>query len=625
MKIVDMHAIRSTLCCALAMSLLHGQAQAAQVLTRQYNNARTGANLHETVLTPQAVGGGRFQKLFDLQVDEKVEAQPLVVTNVPIANQGVHDVVYIATMNNTVYAFDTHSGQQLWKSAQIGKPVPDSPSFDMWQTNSMWGILSTPVIDPAAFTMYFVTWNVEGGGTVYRLHAMDIRTGLETLTWKSPNTGEVFPRSILITASVPSKDQHGNPAVLTFDPDREKQRPALLLVHSTASGRPAKLLYIAFGANGEDIDSRGPLFNSHGWVFAYDVSKLGLPDAQIQPAVWCSTRFGGDGGLWQAGSGIAADEAGNVYALTGNGDFDNEYDLSESFVKLAYRPAQGSNGTPSLSAVDWYTPFQDKDRKNDADHQDRDLGSAGPTLLPDLGLIAGGGKDGILYIVKPSAMGNDHGQAPANLLQPPFVASYTPAPGVDPVKNLDAPMPDGKTHHIHGAPVYWHPAGIGPTLYLQGENEMLRAFRLENGSFRLVAMADPSTRASFGLPPPGGMPGGFLSLSANGTDGDSGVVWVTTPLNGDANMGKIFDGTAWVYAPDHVVLGVLRAYAATNFDTTHTDAATGVPELRLLFDSQANAARDSYGGFSKFCPPTVANGEVFVPTFWFKVSVYGLK
>ncbi|HTV72892.1 MAG TPA: hypothetical protein VME66_04210 [Candidatus Acidoferrales bacterium] len=546
-----------------------------------------------------------------MPVDEKVEAQPLVVRAVPTLG-GTKDLIIAATMNNRVFAFNLVDGKLVWKSAQLAVPLADDKSFDIWATNTSWGILSTPAIDRSTYEMYLVTWGLESEKPVYRLRVLDIRNGEE----ETLGTGAQSSKGIIISGTVNYTGRDGTPRTLSFDPARQKQRPALLLQGVKTQSGIRHVVFVAFGALGEKLDSSGdPSRNSHGWVIAYDADDLHHKGAGATGAVWCTTPRGGDGGIWQAGSGVAGDPDGNVYALTGNGTFDGVTDYSESFLRLRY--SRSVAGVGRLQLVDWFVAFRDAQRAQDPDHQDRDLGSAGPIVIRDLGVVVGGGKDGILYATRLSNFGHED---PSSLAEPPFVAAYAPAKGTDPVKDLDAPSPDGLSHHIHGAPVYWRADGVGALLYVWGENEMLRAFKYDGTRFALVASAPQSQRASRLMPAPGGMPGGFISLSANGSDPTSGIVWATAPTTGDANKGQdSTDGRTTFTTPTHTVAGTLRAYDAVHFDVLPDHSR----QLRLLWDSDRRPG-DAYGAFAKFTPPTIANGRVIVPTFGNKLVVYGL-
>lgn len=315
-----------------------------------------------------------------------------------------------------------------------------------------------------------------------------------------------------------------------------------------------------------------------------------------------------------AGSGPPID-GNDIYLSTGNGmdPGTTAGNFAESFVKLHYVPgaAGAGGGKPSLSVADYWGAFSDFNRQDG----DQDLGSAGVFIIPQRGNLIGGGKDGVLYNLNKNDMGKNSWTPHFNL---PFVATYLPNPpngaaGLPtttvadanwPIVNLDRNFhlntPNRKTFHIHGTPVYLE----GPTggiVYIWGENERLKAFNYSFVTRRITAFrAEGSDFASANLGAPGGMPGGRLVVSSNGTTPRTAVVWAVFPVQGDANT--------------HVVPGALVAYDATKVNN-------GM--LQRLFRSDTNPAND-LGTFSKFATPVVANGRVYVATFSNKVVEYGL-
>ena len=284
---------------------------------------------------------------------------------------------------------------------------------------------------------------------------------------------------------------------------------------------------------------------------AYSTSTL------AQTAVYSDTTNGTQGGIWNAGQAPAIDAAGNLYISTGNGSFgptpNNLVQTGNSFIKLS----------PTLQLLDYFTPY------NSAvmNAGDMDLGSSGLMLIPNTNYVLGGGKQGVLYLVDTTAMGEFN--ASSDNVRQEFQAVY----GVG-------------TGHIHGGTVYFDSDVNGPTTYVWGENDVLRGFLfntttglLTTTPFATSTMTAPATNND------GAMPGGFLSISANGTS--NGIVWASTPYNGNAAY--------------HHVQGVLYAF---NADT-----------LKLLWSDKTNDARDEIGMFAKYVPPVVANGKVYVPNF----------
>ncbi len=496
------------------------------VYTRGYDTARTGANLNETTLTKANVNASTFGKLFSVPTDGQVYAQPLYVSNLAIAG-GTHNVVFVATMLNSVYALDADTGAPLWVK-NFGQPI--APKEVQTNTNIAWntgvGILGTPVIDPATNTMYFVSGfeKVVNGTNVYERHlnAISILTG-ETMGGSPVNITATYSTPDLI-------------APLVFDPKRQNQRPALALANHR--------VYLAFASH-DDIQPY------HGWVLAYDISTL------RQTAVFADTTIGIEGGIWNAGGGPAVDASGNLYVSTGNGSFGKTVNglvqTGNSFIKLS----------PDLRLMDYFTP------SNSAtlNAGDQDLGASGLLLLPNTNYVLGGGKQGVLYLVDTNAMGEFNSSS--DQVRQEFQAVYGRG-----------------TSHIHGAPVYFNSAVNGPSVYVWGENDVLRGYAFNESTgllsttpFAKSTMTAPVTNNN------GAMPGGFVSVSANGTK--DAIVWGSTPYNDDAVM--------------RPVQGVLYAF----------DAET----LQLLWSDKLQDSRDEIGRFAKYCPPLVANGKVYMATF----------
>ncbi|HTC93898.1 MAG TPA: hypothetical protein VK699_10635, partial [Terriglobales bacterium] len=394
------------------------------VLTQHNDNQRTGANLNETILNTSNVNVNQFGLLFKLAVDDQVYASPLYVAGLNIGGV-VHNVVYVATVNNTVYAFDAdRGGTALWTRNfnNGGRPTNHTEVGTGGLCNVYTdytghiGIVGTPVIDASTNTMYFVARTVEGTGTVQRLRAIDITTG-------NDRAG---------TAQVVIQANGFNPVV-------QNQRPALTLSQG--------LVYIAWSSF---CDFGG----YHGFVMGYDASTF------QQVHVFNDTPSGTQAGIWQAGQGATVDFNGDLYYMTGNGTFDNNANFGESFVKL-----NPSNG---LRVQDWFTP-SDFATLNGGD---RDLGSAGALLIPNTSLIVGGGKDGIFFLLNTNNMG--HEVANDTQIVQKFQATF--------VHNGCA------TLHIHGGPVYWDSNSAGPMVYVWGENDFLRQFQFNGSTFNTSAI-----------------------------------------------------------------------------------------------------------------------------------------
>jgi outer membrane protein assembly factor BamB len=457
-----------------ALGPARAQAPAAPVpavLTQHNDNARTGANGREAILNVGNVNPAHFGKLFSRAVDGYLYAQPLYVPNLAVPGKGTHNVVFLATAHNSVYAFDADdpkASDPLWKT-NLGPSVPADEVYTTQWTDMRVeiGITSTPVIDPTGRALFAEAKTKEGGTYVQRLHALDLATGRER------------PGSpVLIQASVPGTGQASVNGRIAFDPVKQLQRPGLLL-----SGG---VVYLGFGAHADQ-----PPF--HGWILGYDARTL------AQRCVFNVTPDGEEGSIWQAGMGLAADARGDIYAMTGNGTFDADTggrDYSNSLLRL--RPAPGG-----LSVVDYFTPHD----QAELNVHDRDLGASGPLLIPGMDLVLGGGKNGWLYLARQSRLGKYHaGEDDSQIVQ-----SFAMTPG-----------------NIHGSPVFWNGPG-GPTVYLWAEYDHLKALKLAGGRLSET----PASQSADAVPD--GMPGGFLSLSSDGGRAGTGIVWSCAPYDANAN------------------------------------------------------------------------------------------
>ncbi len=324
-----------------------------QVLTSQYDNARTGATLHETLLTPNAVNPAAFGKLFSLAVDGDVYAQPLFVPQVPVPGKGTHDAVFIATEHNSVYAFDA-AGRPLtplWKVTFPGA-VPAGDVACPFIAPEI-GITPTPVIDLETGTLYVLARSLERGAYRHKLHALAITTGVE----KYGGPVEIAPPP-------------------NFSPVHELPRAALLLVKGN--------VVMTWGSSC-DVQPY------HGFVMAYDARTL------ARKAVLDVAPQAGESGIWQSDMGPAADDEGNIYVATGNGKFtaaSGGRDYGDTLLKL----------DAALQVRDFFTPFN----QQQLNAEDDDLGSGGPILIPAPRLAFIGGKNGVLYAVNRDRMGGYH-------------------------------------------------------------------------------------------------------------------------------------------------------------------------------------------------------------------------
>ena len=422
----------------LTLSLLVPATADAVTVTTQHNDTgRTGANLNETILTTSNVNAEQFGRLFACAVDGHIYAQPLYVPQITVPPKGLHNVVYIATEHNSVYAFDADDCVQstpLWHVI-LGTPRPAGfpTKYGIFQGIQIEiGITSTPVIDLASQTLYVVAYTEEraAGPFRYKLHALDLTTGVEK-----------FGGPVEIIASTTGTGDGSVAGRLTLNPALQMQRPSLLLLH----GR----IYVAFGSFA-DTDPY------HGWVVSYNAATL------AQTAVFNTTPDGGEGAIWMSGQGLLGDANGNVFATVANGSTTassggNSY--GNSFIKLA-----GNN----LSLRDWFMPFNAQALNNG----DRDLGSSGPVLIPGTSLLVGAGKQGVLYLVNSQRMGHFNSSGDGRIVQK-FQAS---------------------TDEIFNHPVFWNNP-IKPLLFLWPQYQGLKAFSFKNGLFKRVPVAQNNTVA----------------------------------------------------------------------------------------------------------------------------------
>jgi hypothetical protein len=582
----------STLVLLVAPALVWASfARAIDVWTVGVNNTRQGWNKFETVLTPANVP--KLRKVREFMVDEKIDVTPLVVA----------DKLYVFTMTNTAYIFDVNTGAELAKRP-LAAPFdpadianPPGRGMDLHNIYRNWGITATPVIDVATNTIYATTFG--------KPNANSLNTERNNMLWiLDANTLADKKPPVLIAGNA---DNGGGGISNGFTTPYQKLRAGLGLLTDAAGN---KAVIVSFSINGEN--PRGP---GHGFVVAYDVRGLNR-DAGFTPtpAIWNVTPGGGAGGIWMSGSGPAID-GDDIYLATGNGMDPGTMpgNFGESFVKLHYTAgvANVDDGKPKLVIADFWGAFSDFGRAN----EDQDLGAAGVFIVPERGNLVGGGKDGILYNLNKDNLGKNTWDPQFNL---PFVATYLPNapngpaglptttaadpnwPIVNRDRNLPAQTPTGKSYHIHGTPVYMERANSG-IVYVWGENERLKAYNLNFATKRITGFRAEGAQLSSGnMPAPGGMPGGRLVVSSNGTMPGTGVVWGVYPVQGNANSA--------------VVHGALVAYDAT---------AVANGKLKQLFHSDAKPA-NNMGNFAKYSTPVVANGRVYVGTFSNKVVQYGL-
>ena len=456
--------VRHFACTVLALLATAATSVHAQVNVTTYHNdlARSGQNTQETILTPTNVNSSQFGKLFTVAVDGQVFAQPLYMAGVSIAG-GTHNVLYVATEHDSIYAIDADSGTVYWHISLIpagGRTVAPDNDIGAGCNDILTevGITGTPVIDPSSNTLYVVAASMVGGKGVQYLHAIDIGTSLEK-----------FGGPVNIQASVPGNGYDAVNSVVAFNALNQNQRAGLMLQNGN--------VVIAWASHCDYNDW-------HGWVMSYGAKTL------AQQGVFNSTPNGQEGGIWMGGGGIAADANGNMFLATGNGDWNGTTDFADSILRLG--PA--TNG--SLPVLDYFTPFDQASLQSG----DIDVASSSPILLPTLPsgqqLLAHMGKLGTLYVVNRNNMGH-------------YCANQTPACTSD--TQIVQEIPNASTG-VWGTPAYWN-----GNIYWGAQNDNLAAFSFNTTTGSISKSPSSSTPQEFGYPAP------TPSISANGST--NGILW----------------------------------------------------------------------------------------------------
>lgn len=471
------HALAPSAACVFAF-VAAAVVSAQDVTTYHNDNFRTGLNPNESILNPSNVNSSTFGLLFSLPVDGQVYAQPLYLSNVSIPGKGVHNVLYVATQHNTVYAFDADSNQganaqPLWK-VNLGPSMPSTDSYTDDITPEV-GITGTPVIAkgmPGGPWLYVVaktkTTDPKTGAVNYavKLHALNCATGAQPVG--SPNP---------ITRTIAGTGEGSVSGSLAFQPRIQHQRAALNFVPASATNGNKNLIVITFASHGDN----GPY---HGWVFAYDATTLRIvavynttPNAKNDPSGYPIAA----GGIWQGGYGPATDGE-SLFFATGNGKFDP--------ATKAYGDAVVRLKLNTFGVGDYFAPYN----QQQLDDTDADLGSGGVMLLPSSAqgtsnypLMVQSGKEGTLYLMRRDNLGGYHA---TNTI----------------VQEL--------THTIGG--VWGGPAYFNNTIYYGGSWDAISAFPIANGQFYGTGPSQ-RTGAYFGYP------GTLPSISSSGNT--NGIVW----------------------------------------------------------------------------------------------------
>jgi hypothetical protein len=492
------------------------------VLTYHNNVERTGSNLAETTLTPSNVNAANFGKLFQATLDGVVDAQPLYVAGVAIPNQGTHNVLIVATENDSLYALDADTGAQLWKLSLLGTGETASDDRGCGQVTPTIGITSTPVIylEPGTTVgaIFAVAMSKDTSGNYHqRLQEVHLATGKRVAA------------GVEITATYPGTGEDSQNGFAYFDPKQYKERSGLLLLNG--------VVYLAWASHCDDAPYTG-------WIMGYDAATL------AKTMVIDVTPNGGEGAIWGAGAGLAADPGGFIYFLDANGTFDTTLDAQgfpasgdygNAFVKLS-----AASGT--LTVTDYFTMSNTTNESNG----DVDLGSGGALVLPAMTdksgqvqhLAIGAGKDGNIYLVDRENMGKFSPQNDSAIYQ-----------------ELDGALPGG----IWSMPAYYN-----GSVYFGEVGGPIQQFQFS----KALLPSAPTSATGTSFPYPGATP----SISAN-VDTD-GILW----------------------AVENNSPAVLHAYRA------------GHLAQEIYNTSQAANGRDNFGSGNKFMVPTIVNGKVYVGT-----------
>jgi hypothetical protein len=509
--------------------------KAQDVLTWHNDNARTGQDLAESILTPQNVNSKMFGKLFVIHVDGKVDAEPLYVGGMRVPNHGTRNVLFIETENDSAYAFDADTGQQFWHVRLLKAGETPSDRRHCSQVIPEIGITSTPVIDlhrgPHG-TIYIVAMSKDRHGHYFqRLHALDVQTG-----------NEEFGGPADVHATFPGHGAASRNGTEIFDPKQYEERAGLLLLNG--------VIYTSWASHCDN----NPY---NGWIIGYNDRKL------KQTAVLNFTPNGEEGSVWQSGAGPAADPRGYIYVLAANGTFDtglnskrfpSRGDFGNAFLKI-------STSGDRLSIVDYFAMYN-VTAEND---NDEDLGSGGPLVLPPMKgasgrtwrLAVGAGKDSDIYLVNREDMGKFNPKGNQNIYQ--------------------------ELYHGLGGREFAAPAYFDGRLYYGAVNDVIREFRFAHA--RLVAKPVSCTATRFVYP------GATPSISADGSQ--NGIVWASengTPAVLDAydanDLGhELYNSNEAPRGRDHFGIGNKFITPMIAHGKVYVGTTNGVGVFGLLRDS----------------------------------------
>jgi hypothetical protein len=481
---VSVTGVSGSLTHTAVLTLTVGAAAGVDVTTYHDDNARDGLNAQETLLTPANVNSATFGKLRMLSVDGVVDAEPLYLSGMTVNGQ-THNVLYVATEHDSVYAFDADSGTQLWKVSALGSGETTSDNHGCGQITPEIGITSTPVIDRAKGAhgeIFVVAMSKDGAGKYHqRLHALDVTTGAETAG--SPTE---------IAGTYPGTGDGSSGGTVTFAAGQYAERAGLLLMNST--------IYLAWTSH---CDIRPYT----GWVMGYSESTL------QQTAILNLTPNGSEGSIWMAGDGLAGDSAGNIYFLDANGTLDAHDTVTGFPVNNDYGNAMMKLATTggTLTVDDFFETYNSINESNG----DVDLGSGGSLLLPDMvdahgtvrHLMVGAGKDSNIYVGDRDNLGK-----------------YNAANNDALYEEITDALPGG---------AWSMPAYFNFAVYYGGVGDYLKAFPITNA----LLGTTPSSKSGTTF----GYPGATPSVSAHGTA--NGIVWALESSTGATAVLHAYDAT----------------------------------------------------------------------------------
>lgn len=572
----------------LLCNLIYAQ---VSVVTNRNDNKRTGWNQNETQLNINTLNTNQFGLLYKLDVDDQVYAQPLVVSNLEVNGVLHRSVVFVATVNNTVYAFDAEDGSQsgipLWstnltnpysKPPVVAEIKPEDCGYNVnnpyvyTDFSSKIGIVGTPVIDTTNYTLYVVSRDVDTTqvpcGFAQWINAIDIRTGN-------------LINSVLITAYYVGNGDGSINDTVWFDPLRELQRPGLLMLNNTV------LITWAGHCDWNPY---------HGWILGYDKTTL------QQTIKYNDTPDGDRGGIWMSACGPTVDDSDFIYVVSGNGTI-GSYDgystgdvnwyrnRGESIIKLKMVG-------DSLQTIDWFTP--PKCRLQTMENNDLDYGMSGAFFIPNTDLVLSGSKEGIVYVNHSSNLGGCD-TASCSIDSANGVVQY-----LWPNRNTSVPL-------LYGTPVYYKyntSQGDSEFVYLCVRNDSITQYPF-NRQIGLLDTTNVKKSYTSRFYP------SIFSVSSNGNQSGTGILWAShLKMPRESANSQTYSELAAPVDSNGVLIkhhsGLLEAFDARDVS-------------RVLWSTEMDVSgRDSVGNYAKFNTPTIANGRVYLATFSGTINVYGL-